>query len=103
MYYIMHISIMASKGPTEPSIHVQSRRELNVPYIALEVISGSPLLQEHEDHRDQIRDKTSQSRWFRGDHLAHLFGTFVMLLNICPSDRFIVCEQLLHRPRCASA
>jgi hypothetical protein len=26
-----------------------------------------------------------------------------MLLNICPSDRFIVCEQLLHRPRCASA
>lgn len=81
---------MASKSSTKPSIHVQSRRELNAPYIALKVIGRSPLLHEHKDHRDQIHDKTSQSRWFRGDHFAHLFGSFVVLLNICPSYRFVV-------------
>jgi hypothetical protein len=78
------------KGLNNSLIHVKSRRELNVPHITLEVISRCHPLQEDEDHRDQIHDQTSHSRWFRGDHFAHLLGTFVVLFNICPSYRFIV-------------
>lgn len=79
-------------------VHVLSYRQLNVPHITLEVISARSLLEEQEDYGEQIHDYTPHSRRPRGHHLAQFLGTLVVLFDVCPSNRLVVAEQLLHRP-----
>lgn len=93
----MHASIQSPKSHNEGRVHAQSHGELNVPHVSLEVIATKPLLDEHENHRDEIHDQAFHSRRFGGDHFAHLLGTLVVLLNVYPSYNLEVGEKLLHR------
>jgi len=81
----MHASIRSLKSLNKGRVHAQSHRKLNVPHVTLEVVTPRSLLDEHEDHRNKIDDQASHSRRLRGDHLAHLLGTLVVLLDVCPS------------------
>lgn len=94
----MHASTRSPQSHNKDRVHAQSHGEPNLPHISLKVIATKPLLDEHENHRHEIYDQTSHSWRLRGDHLAHLLGAFVVLLDVCSSYRFEVGEKLFHRP-----